>query len=61
MFHEKLDNLDRKMDFHLTNSACTFPCFQINWYGQETIFSQGHFLVLPGFKESKTSSKIERV
>ena len=29
MFHEKFDNLDRKMDFYLTTRASTFPCFQI--------------------------------
>ena len=29
IFHEKFDNLDRKMDFYLATSATsTFPCFR---------------------------------
>ena len=37
IFCEKFHNLKRKMDFYLTTSVSTFPCFQINWYYNGTI------------------------
>ena len=32
IFLEKFSSSDRKMDFYLTTSASTLPCFQIIWF-----------------------------
>ena len=46
ILNEKFASLARKMDFYLTISASTFPCFYIIYNPGQNIWQKWHFIPL---------------